>query len=281
MDHLATNKLLSDTQYGFRSGRSCVLQLLEVLDEWLKTIDNGDNIGVAYLDFRKAFDSVPSERLLTKNNAMGIRGKIGEWLSSFLLGTKHRVIINECSSEWLDVTSGILQGSVLEPILFLIYYINDMPDQVYNNIYLFADDATVSVNFKDVKDCSSLQLDLNNLNEWSKKCQLYFNVNKCKVMYFGYKNPSTNYVMGKKNEECVEEDVTHEKDLGVIIQSDLQFSMHIAKKVKKTNIILGLIKKSFTCMDEDMFRCLYTALFKPHLEYATCVRLCRFTPQVE
>ena len=117
---------------------------------------------------------------------MGIRGKIGEWLSSFLLGTKQRVVINECSSEWLDVTSGVPQGSVLGPVLFLIY-INDMPDQVHNNIYLFANYAKVNVNFKDVKDCSSLQLDLNNLNEWSEKCQLYFNVHKCKVMHFGYK----------------------------------------------------------------------------------------------
>ena len=77
--------------------------------------------------------------------------------------------------------------------------------------------------------------------------------------------------MGNENEECVVDDVTHEKNLGIIIQIDLQFVMHIAKKVKKATSILGLIKRSFTYIDEDMFRCMYTALIKPHLEYATCI----------
>ena len=90
-------------------------------------------------------------------------------------------------------------------------------------------------------------------------------------MLLRYKNPCKNYVMGKENEERLVEDYTHKKDLGVIIQSDLQFSMHIAEKVKKANTILGLIKMNFTYIDEDMFRCLYTALIRHHLEYATCV----------
>ena len=142
MEFLNTNHLLSEDLHGFRAGRSCVTQLLEIMELWTSMLDEGDGIDVVYLDFRKAFDSVPHQRLLEKARAHGIDGNLLKWIESFLTGRKQRVNVNGEMSSWADVHSGIPQGSVLGPILFIIF-INDLPDVVECYVKIFADDTKV------------------------------------------------------------------------------------------------------------------------------------------
>ena len=136
-------------------------------------LDEGGNIDTIYLDFAKAFDTVPHQRLLMKLRGYGIGGRILTWIEAFLTDRRQRVGVNDSRSSWADVTSGIPQGSVLGPMLFIIY-INDMPSSVLSSIYLFADDAKVYRNISSNDDPPTLQHDLQQLEKWSERWQLRF-----------------------------------------------------------------------------------------------------------
>ena len=140
--------LFSDKKFGFISGRSTVLQLLHVLDRWTESIEKGHSSDVIYMDYQNAFDTVPHRRLIGKLASYGIRGEVGllRWVESFLNDRRQRVVVNGKSSEWTNETSGIPQRSVLVPILFVIY-INDMPNSLSSEIFLFADDPRFSRRF--------------------------------------------------------------------------------------------------------------------------------------
>ena len=244
MTHMTENDLLSPKQHGFIQGRSCVTQLLAVLDSWMLALDEGGNIDTIYLDFAKAFDTVPHQRLLMKLRGYGIEGRILTWIEAFLTDRRQRVVVNDSRSSWADVTSGIPQGSVLGPMLFIIY-INDMPTSVLSSIYLFADDAKVYRNISSNDDPPTLQHDLQQLEKWSERWQLRFNSNKCKVMHLGRQNPRQNYTMGGTTLATT----TSEKDLGVYVDTELTFEKHIETVVNQANRMLGLIRRSYTYLD--------------------------------
>ena len=116
MDHCNSNNIFSDSQYGFRQRRGCILQLLKVFDDWSKFIDSDTPVDAVFLDFRKAFDCVPHKRLLMKIEKLGISGNLLKWIEDFLTDSQQRVLINGISSEWSEVSSGVPQGSVLGPL---------------------------------------------------------------------------------------------------------------------------------------------------------------------
>ena len=266
--HMTDNNLFSPKQFGFISGRSTTLQLLQVLDIWTRIIDEGGNIDVLYCDFMKAFDKVPHKRLVYKVSKYGVKGNVLGWIESFLSNRTQCVSINDSSSCTMPVTSGIPQGSVLGPLLFVIY-INDLPDivDVDTIIFLFADDTKAFRRIKCAIDQLILQKDIDRLTEWSNIWLLKFHPDKCVNMQLGKTCVPCKYVM----ENHVLEMSDCEKDLGVHIDDKLNFDKHIDEKIKKANRVLAIIRKTFTHMDPTIFCQLFKGLVRPHLEYAQAV----------
>ena len=164
--------------------------------------------------------------------------------------------------------SGIPQGSVLGPILFVLF-INDMPEAVESLCLLFADDAKLfrNVNLRDEVSHKLLQRDIEKLAEWSEKWQLPFNTGKCKCLNIGNSDPCQRYRMkGQKLEQ-----ISEEKDLGVIVDKELKFHTQSAAATKKANSRLGIIRTSFAYIVWKMLSLLYTSLVRPHLEYGNVV----------
>ena len=156
LSHLESHKVLTANQHGFVKKRSCLTNLLESLESWTKLLDEGKGLDVLYLDYQKAFDTVPHRRLLAKLKWYGIDGKLLLWIENFLINRKMRVVVNDAVSVWTDVLSGVLQGSVLDPLLFVIY-VNDIPSVVHNNIKMFADDTNIWSPIVTVDDAAGLQ----------------------------------------------------------------------------------------------------------------------------
>jgi hypothetical protein len=267
VNHFTVNNLYADCQHGFRNKRSCVTQLLQVMEEFSQLIDEGNPVDVVYLDFKKAFDSVPHERLLRKLSAYGVGGKTNKWIRSFLTDRVQRVRVGDEYSGMEKVLSGIPQGSILGPVLFTIF-INDLPEAVKSKCKIFADDTKI---YGTPEEGDEIQRDLTRLQEWSGVWNLYFNVNKCKVMHIGKGNPARQYTMTLEGDERVIETCTTEKDLGVTFDALLNFDAHINSAIGKANRMLGLIKRAFDYLTRESFLKLYKALVRPHLEYGNAV----------
>ena len=266
VENLEKQGLIHKDQHGFCGGRSCCTQLLEVMEMWTRWFEQGLPWDAIYTDFSKAFDSVPHERLLKKVEAYGIRGNLLNWIRSFLSSRKQRVVLGGKLSNWQDVTSGIPQGSVLGPILFTIF-INDMPDVVNSSMKLFADDAKIFKAIESFQDISTIQGDIDKLLGWSHTWQLPLNLDKCKGIHYGKKNPGHKYTIGHKNLMID----TEEKDVGVIFDCTLEFHTHIKKMISKANQRVGLIKRSFSRLNKNSFKILYKSLVRPILEYCSVI----------
>ncbi len=139
---LNTHCKLLQTQHGFRKNRSCQSQLLEAVHDWAKALDDGVDTHAVFLDFSRAFDTVPLRCLLLKLDAIGIRGSLLDWIEAFLSNREQRVILNGSHSQWEPVSSGVPQGSILGPLLFLVY-VNDISDDITSPMRLFADDCAI------------------------------------------------------------------------------------------------------------------------------------------
>ena len=258
--------LIHKDQHGFRGGRSCTTQLLEVMELWTRWFDLGLPWNSIYTDFAKAFDSVPHQRLLHKIHAYGIRGKIFKWVEDFLNNRSQRVTIGSKQSNWQPVTSGIPQGSVLGPILFTIF-INDMPAIVESTMKLFADEAKIFKAIESFDDINVIQDDINKLLKWSTEWQLPLNISKCKCIHYGKNNPNHTYTM---NNPVLTTD-TEEKDVGVTFDNTLEFRLHIRNIIAKPNSRVGLIKRSFSRLSILNFKLLYKSLVRPLLEYCSVI----------
>ena len=182
LDHCDKNNILTNAQFGFRKRRSCETQLLLTIQDLASTVDCKGQIDVILLDFSKAFDKVPHQRLLHKLTYYGIDGNTNQWVRAFHENRTQQVILDGTTSKSAPVLSGIPQGSVLGPLLFLLF-INDLPDCISAGATarLFADDCVLYRTFKSEEDASLLQQDLNHLQQWETNWQMAFHSQKCQV----------------------------------------------------------------------------------------------------
>ena len=262
--YLETNGLIKDSQHGFIRGKSCLTNLLMYTEKITSNIDNKIPVDVVYLDFSKAFDTVPHQRLITKLRSIRVHDTMIKWIENWLLGRKQRVVLRGTTSAWLPVTSGVPQGLVLGPLLFLIY-INDMDQEVNSHLLKFADDTKIFRPIKTADDQQTLQEDLDKLCQWAQKWQMKFNTSKCKVIHFGRNNQHLPYQMDGIELQQSE----NERDLGVIVQQNLDVGQHIGAVTGKANQILGMIARSYDDKRRKNIIQLYKTLVRPILEYAS------------
>ena len=182
MEHLQNHSVLSDFQHGFRPGYSCQTQLIDFIENIQHAMDQQKQVDVILLDFSKAFDTVPHQCLLTKLAHYGIKGDIYKWINFWLSQCTQHVVVDGESSELVRVESGVPQGTVLGPLMFLLY-INDITNGLTSNIRLFADDCIIYRTIYTREDSIHLQEDLNKVFKWTKCWQMKFNVQKCVVLW--------------------------------------------------------------------------------------------------
>jgi hypothetical protein len=217
------------------------------------------------LDFSKAFDKVAHRRLLSKLAYYGIQNSILNWILAFLSNRSQSVCVNGTKSQAVPVTSGVPQGTVLGPALFLLY-INDIATEISSTMRLFADDSILYREINNDNDRAMLQNDIDKLVAWSEKWQMSFNVSKCTVMTITNKrNPiHANYLM----DSLPLNRVFSQDYLGVTISTNLNWAQHVSKVSKKSSKSLGLLQRTLHNCPENVKSVAYKALVRPKLEYA-------------
>jgi hypothetical protein len=261
---------INNVQHGFTKGRSTCTQLLHFVNDTCKTLDETGQTDIVYLDFEKAFDRVTHKLLLKKLQWYGIGGKLLCWFESYLTDRRQRVVINGVNSQWLPVLSGVPQGSIMGPLLFLLY-IDDISSSLnYSKIMVFADDTKLYMTINSELDCHKLQADLNEIINWSKTWKMNLNVTKCKILTVTRKRNPVMYNYCMNNEQL--ERCEYIRDLGIIINNTLTWCNHVQSIVSKANKVMGLIKRTLGYnAPTSVSKQLYISLVRSILEYGTPV----------
>ena len=268
--HLEANDLMNETQFGFRTGRSTISQLARYYDSIMTMLENGNRVDSIYLDFAKAFDKVDHNILIMKLKSLSIDGNILRWIEKFLKERKQVVrVCNQLSREE-RVISGVPQGSVLGPILFLVM-MHDINENIfYATIGSFADDTRLWKLITANSDIDNLQNDLQIIYEWADNNNMLFNGKKFEGISFG-KNDHDNYQKYKTPETSEIDRKHHVKDLGIIVSDDLKFNNHINSIVQRGLRMCGWILRTFKTRDFQTMKILLQSLIISQMEYACLI----------
>ena len=279
-DHLVKfilkNNIIVNSQFGFRLHHSTTQQLLLFLDKVHLSLNNNASCDVIYLDFKKAFDSVSHNELLIKLWNIGITGNMWYWIREYLTGRHQHVCINGCHSSTLPVVSGVPQGSILGPLLFLVY-VNDLPTQALNSdLFLFADDTKCLKSVSSPSDSSQLQCDLDRLFAWSMNWKLSFNESKCFLLSIQPKHPPNSFTTPTQssrtyfiNSHPVNSCSQH-KDLGILISHDLSWTNHLVQITSQAYKKLGLLRRTLCSSNSvNTKKILYISLVRSQLVYCS------------
>ncbi|XP_072043470.1 uncharacterized protein [Amphiura filiformis] len=264
--HLNINNILTDSQHGFRKRRSCDSQLIVTIQDLAKGLEEKTQTDLILLDFAKAFDKVSHRLLVHKANHYGIRGSTLLWIQDFLSGRTQQVVVDGKTSSPTKVTSGVPQGSVLGPLLFLVY-INDLPACVKNSTTrLFADDCALYKQIKSARDATLLQEDLDALQRWESTWLMKFHPSKCKVVRVTNKRKPTCATYSIRGESL--EVVPSSKYLGLTIDSKLSFNEHADVTCKKANSTRAFLSRNFHHCSRRIKEATYMTYVRPIVEYA-------------
>ena len=273
MTYLDSNNILTELQFGFRANMSPSDQLLLTYDYVSSSLDQCLAVDLIYLDYQKAFDKVHHRTLLDKLFSLGIRGNLHRWLEDFLTDRKMKVVVHGSSSHSVDVLSGVPQGSVLGPTLFLIF-INHVVHDLHSKFCLFADDLKLYIASPYSSYSASsetLQSDLNIVYDRSISWGLPFSANKSSHLHFSRHHisrpcPTTFFLAGSPIPL-----VQSQRDLGITVDPSLKFHLHIRDKTQKANGIARSILDSTLSRDPEFMTLAFTSHIRPHLDYASVV----------
>ena len=273
INFLYLNDTLYKYQFGFRANHSTELALILLLDKIISAIENNEYTVAVFLDLSKAFDMVNHKILLSKLEFYGIRGLPLEWFTSYLSNRKQYVYYNDFASSQMNITCGVPQGSILGPLLFLVF-INDLHNVSETLFFiLFADDSNLLLSGPNVNDlCNQMNIELNKVVEWFKINKLCLNVKKTNFMIFNAKNkPSPQSDLTLKVDEAIVDQVYHTKFLGVIIDSKLNWTLHINHVAGKISKNIGIITRARKILTEKTLTGLYYTFIYPYLNYCCTV----------
>jgi len=270
LKYLFDHNLITKHQHGFLSRHSTCTQLLECLNDWSLALKNKSSVDVLYVDYAKAFDSISHTKLLIKLNGYGIGGKVHKFISSFLADRKQQVTVGGKISRLISVTSGVPQGSILGPILFLLY-INDVAD-LFDNVFrvkLFADDLKLYTEVNIASDAVCLQEHLSSLADWSEIWQLNISTSKCSVLHVSTCAKTATAVYNVN--DCTITVSNAVRDLGVFVDMKLNFRTHVAKIVSKAHQRCNILLRCFTHTSVSLLLKAFLIYVRPILEYASVV----------
>ena len=268
LDHLNTYNIINPVQHGFRSGLSCQTQLILLIDEILRAMDQHYQVDLIMLDFSKAFDTVAHNKLLLKLEHYGIQSNTHSWLQTWLTKRTQKVVVEGETSKTLKVLSGVPQGTVLGPLMFLLY-INDISTGIGSSIRLFADDCVLYRTIKTTEDHDHLQEDLNTLVEWTKQWQMTLNPTKC-VTLNCTRSLSPSLAAYSINNILLQS-VDQHKYLGMLLHNSMSWTKHIQEVINKASKTLNFVKRTLYQCEPSVKVAAYNTLVRPILEYANIV----------
>ena len=272
---LSEENLLDNNQSGFRPSDSCVNQLLSITHEIFEAFDCNPTLEVrsVFLDISKAFDKVWHEGLLYKLKSMGISGELIKLLENYLSNRLQRVVLNGQASPWRSVLAGAPQGSILGPLLFLIY-INDLPNRLKSNVKLFADDTSLFTIVKDKNESANiLNNDLSLISRWAYDWEMLFNPapkKPAQELIFSRKKQSQSHPTISLNNIPVER-ASYQKHLGIILDEKLNFKQHIDNAILKINKGISVIKKLRYSLPRKSLVTIYKAFLRPLIDYGDII----------
>ncbi len=262
---LEENKLLSNHQYGFRRQRSTTTLLLSAVNDWGNTLNSHQSVHCLFLDMSKAFDSIPHERLLLKLQLFGVGGSLLLWFRNYLTTRRQRVVLNGIYSNWLPVTSGVPQGSILGPLLFIVY-MNDLDNVITCDYKMYADDVTLYHRIVSYDDCSFLQSNLDSFMQWCSRWQMSLQPHKCEALCITNKRLPIHFTYQCSNYSLKwSESVRY---LGVVINSRLTWSDHCKSVCSRATGVLNLLRRKLYCCSSVAKSHAYCALILPMFLYS-------------
>jgi hypothetical protein len=268
--YLKINNLLTWRNSGFKELDSAMNQLLFITDKIHKALEEGKEICLVFLDVSKAFDRVWHSGLLHKARCMGIEGRLFDWLCDYLTDRKIRVVINGQKSEWLDTTAGVPQGSILGPLLFLIF-VNDVTANIESDIHLFADDTSLMEIIENHNESyAKLNRDLNRLSLWAEKWMITFNAAKTVYIKISRKVFPAPKPILRLNGVIIRE-VSNHKHLGLTFNQTLTWTDHIDNLISKGAKCVGLLKRICRDVPRECLEILYKSMIRPILEYGNII----------